>query len=64
MENSIEGAKELFDGTLDSAAGRGGKLSENPESVGRRRSWTLPYRAIVLLCKPIYSSLSHVTHLM
>ena len=56
----MPGAKELFDGTLDSTAGRGGKLSENPESVGRRRSWTMPYRAIVLLCKSIYSSLSYI----
>jgi hypothetical protein len=65
VENSMPGAKELFDGALDWTAGRGGKLSKNPESLGRRRSWTLPYRAVVLLCKPIYlQSPSHIAHSM
>jgi hypothetical protein len=62
VENSMPGAKELFDGTLDTSAGRGGKLSENPESVGRRRSWTLPYRAVVLLCKYIFTIPSHLAN--
>jgi hypothetical protein len=51
VENSSPGAKELWDGSLDWTAGRGGKLTEHPDSVGRRRSWTLPYRAVVLLCE-------------
>lgn len=51
LENSMEGANEIWDGLLAPDVGRSGKRSDRPDSVGRRRSWTLPYRAVVLLCK-------------
>jgi hypothetical protein len=51
VENSKAGAKELWDGSIGWTAGRAGNLSEHPDTVGRRRSWTMPYRAIVLLCE-------------
>ncbi len=52
VENSPEGAKALWDGALSGTLGRAGRLLQNEgEGVERRRSWVLPYRAIVLLCK-------------
>lgn len=51
LENSESGAQEIWDGILAPGTGRSGQKSMNAETVGRRRSWTLPYRAVVLLCK-------------
>lgn len=52
IENTPEGAKALFDGALAGNLGRAGRqLQSNGEGVERRRSWVLPYRAIVLLCE-------------
>lgn len=50
VENSMPGAEELWRGALEWSAGRAGKKSDNPEGIGRRRSWTMPYRAVILLC--------------
>ncbi|WVQ97626.1 hypothetical protein IAU59_004740 [Kwoniella sp. CBS 9459] len=56
IENTKQGAKGLYDAQLDGRLGRAGKKSadvaaEEAESgLDRRRSWILPYRAIVLLC--------------
>ncbi|OCF37662.1 hypothetical protein I316_00789 [Kwoniella heveanensis BCC8398] len=56
IENTKQGAQGLYDAQLDGKLGRAGKkLSEvNAKEVesglDRRRSWVLPYRAIVLLC--------------
>jgi (2Fe-2S) ferredoxin len=51
VENSPEGAKALWDGALSGTLGRAGRLLQNEgQGVERRRSWVLPYRAIVLLC--------------
>ena len=54
VENSREGAKGLYEGALDGALGRAGKLTaeeEWGEGGARRRSWVMPYRAVVLLCR-------------
>lgn len=56
LENSSEGAKEIWDGLLTPGVGRSGQKSQRPDTVGRRRSWTLPYRAIILLCEPSLAS--------
>lgn len=50
LENSKAGASEIWDGLLDPTVGRSGKKSANLNTVGRRRSWTMPYRAVILLC--------------
>ncbi len=53
VENSREGAKEIWEGALEGSLGRAGRVlreDEREEGVGRRRSWVLPYRAVVLLC--------------
>lgn len=52
LENSKSGAEEIWDGLLAPGIGRSGKKTQRAETVGRRRSWTLPYRAVILLCKP------------
>jgi hypothetical protein len=52
VENSPEGAKELYDSELAGTLGRAGRLLQgNGEGIERKRSWVLPYRAIVLLCE-------------
>lgn len=52
VENSPEGAKGLYDGVLDGKLGRGGAKADLEETgVGRRRSWVMPYRAVILLCE-------------
>lgn len=54
VENSRAGAQSLWDGALSGKLGRAGRLLQNDgEGVDRRRSWVLPYRAIVLLCKSL-----------
>ncbi|WVF70276.1 hypothetical protein IAT40_005065 [Kwoniella sp. CBS 6097] len=56
IENTKQGAQGLYDAQLDGKLGRAGKKladldSQEVESgLDRRRSWVLPYRAIVLLC--------------
>ena len=53
VENSPAGAKGLWQGALDGKLGRAGaRVSEGSSDVDRRRSWVLPYRAVVLLCAP------------
>ncbi|TXT15934.1 hypothetical protein VHUM_00437 [Vanrija humicola] len=51
VENSLEGAQGLWDGALSGSLGRAGQRLQNEgEGCNRRRSYVLPYRAIVLLC--------------
>ncbi|BEJ17647.1 hypothetical protein CspHIS471_0610480 [Cutaneotrichosporon sp. HIS471] len=51
VENSREGAQSLWDGAMSGTLGRAGRLlQKDGEGVERRRSFVLPYRAIVLLC--------------
>ena len=53
VENSIEGAKGIYEGSLNGNLGRAGKIVDGDEAeigVGRRRSRVLPYRAVILLC--------------
>lgn len=50
VENSEAGAQGLWDAALASGLGRAGQPGAAQDGVGRRRSWVLPYRAIVLLC--------------
>ena len=60
VENSQAGAKRLYDTVLKSGLGAEGVfVPENDrEDVGRIRSWVMPYRAIVLLCR----SSSYLNH--
>lgn len=52
VENSSDGAKGLWNGALAGNLGRAGALLTNDgEGVSRRRSYVMPYRAIVLLCE-------------
>jgi hypothetical protein len=51
VENSNDGAKALFEATLQGGLSRGGAKVGEDSGVGRLRSWTMPYRAIVLLCE-------------
>ncbi|WRT64354.1 uncharacterized protein IL334_001286 [Kwoniella shivajii] len=61
IDNSYKGAKSLYDNALSGELGRSGKSidtndeneNENENENGefdRRRSWVLPYRAVILLC--------------
>lgn len=50
VENSKDGVKGLWEGVLANELGRAGGRVQKGE-VGRRRSWVLPYRAVVLLCE-------------
>ncbi|WWC66194.1 uncharacterized protein I206_100095 [Kwoniella pini CBS 10737] len=50
IDNSPDGAKSLFDNQLSSELGRSGKPFEVEDEFSRRRSWVLPYRAVILLC--------------
>ncbi|KAK8866114.1 hypothetical protein IAR55_001265 [Kwoniella newhampshirensis] len=50
VENSREGAQGLYAAALSGELGRAGKEGAEENGIGRRRSWVLPYRAIVLLC--------------
>lgn len=51
VETSKEGAKELYESVLSGELGRAGKEGKGEEGVERKRSWVMPYRAIVLLCQ-------------
>ncbi|RXK39227.1 hypothetical protein M231_03447 [Tremella mesenterica] len=48
VENSVGGAKGLYQGALDGSLGRAGRVAK--KDAERQRSWVLPYRAVVLLC--------------
>ncbi|TYJ52732.1 hypothetical protein B9479_006666 [Cryptococcus floricola] len=50
VEQSKAGAQELFDKVLNGELGRAGKSGTDDGGVGRKRSYVLPYRAVVLLC--------------
>ncbi|KAK4684018.1 hypothetical protein P7C73_g6186, partial [Tremellales sp. Uapishka_1] len=51
VENSRAGAEEIWEKVLQGGLGRAGKKGDGDETgVGRKRSWVLPYRAVVLLC--------------
>ncbi|WVW82530.1 hypothetical protein I302_104541 [Kwoniella bestiolae CBS 10118] len=51
IDNSLQGAKELYDHQLSGELGRAGRKGvEEDDEYARRRSWVLPYRAVVLLC--------------
>ena len=53
IENSKEGVKGLWDGVLSNKLGRAGRTLTDEGGIERRRSWVLPYRAVVLLCEPV-----------
>lgn len=55
VETSKEGAKCLYESVLSGELGRAGKEGKGEEGVERRRSWVMPYRAIVLLCQSLFS---------
>ena len=57
VENSLEGAANLYENVLRAGIGRAGSRLQEDAVAGatRIRSWVLPYRAIILLCE---SSLS------
>ncbi|KAG9030350.1 hypothetical protein FRB95_004005 [Tulasnella sp. JGI-2019a] len=46
VDSTVKGAGELWDQMLNPAVGRVGRLGQG----NTVRSWTLPYRAVVLLC--------------
>ncbi|WVR06072.1 hypothetical protein IAU60_003100 [Kwoniella sp. DSM 27419] len=51
VENSRQGAQALYDHQLAGQVGRAGTDGvQDAGGVGRRRTWVLPYRAVVLLC--------------
>ncbi|ORY29356.1 Sucrase/ferredoxin-like-domain-containing protein [Naematelia encephala] len=50
VENSLKGAKGLWNGALADSLGRSGATVLQDDVAARRRSWVLPYRAVVLLC--------------
>ncbi|RSH92993.1 hypothetical protein EHS25_008441 [Saitozyma podzolica] len=50
VENSQSGAKGLWEGVLEPKLGRAGRLLAEEGGTERRRSWVLPYRAVILLC--------------
>jgi len=53
VENSLAGAQALWTDALKGGLGRAGATSSDVDQagVGRKRSYVLPYRAIVLLCE-------------
>lgn len=52
VENSEAGAQSLWDNVLAGTIDRAGRpLQNGGEGVERRRSYVMPYRAIVLLCE-------------
>jgi hypothetical protein len=55
VENSQSGAKGMWEGVLEPKLGRAGRLLAEEGGTERRRSWVLPYRAVILLC--MWSSL-------
>ncbi|WVQ77002.1 hypothetical protein IAR50_006681 [Cryptococcus sp. DSM 104548] len=50
VEQSPEGAREIYDKVLNGELGRAGKAGTDDAGVGRKRSYVLPYRAVILLC--------------
>ncbi|KAK6905918.1 hypothetical protein L486_08199 [Kwoniella mangroviensis CBS 10435] len=51
IDNSLNGAKALYENQLSGELGRAGKKGvDEDDELARRRSWVLPYRAVVLLC--------------
>ncbi|ORX37377.1 Sucrase/ferredoxin-like-domain-containing protein [Kockovaella imperatae] len=53
VENTREGAERLYQDALRGGLGKAGEASQSEsdrEGVGRKRSWVLPYRAVILLC--------------
>ncbi|WWD09620.1 hypothetical protein V865_007748 [Kwoniella europaea PYCC6329] len=51
IDNSLNGAKALYKNQLSGELGRAGKKGvDEDDELARRRSWVLPYRAVVLLC--------------
>ena len=53
VENSLEGAEKLYGDALKGGVGKAGLpgAADDEATVGRKRSWVLPYRAVVLLCE-------------
>ena len=53
VENTLQGAQALYDDILKGGIGKAGRSldAEAKDGVGRKRSWVLPYRAVVLLCR-------------
>ncbi|WWC58804.1 uncharacterized protein I303_101348 [Kwoniella dejecticola CBS 10117] len=52
IDNSLQGARSLYENQLSCEVGRSGKplMDEVEDEFSRRRSWVLPYRAVILLC--------------
>ncbi|WWC86468.1 uncharacterized protein L201_001345 [Kwoniella dendrophila CBS 6074] len=51
IDNSLNGAKSLYENQLSGELGRSGQKGINPkDEFNRRRSYVLPYRAVILLC--------------
>lgn len=51
IENSKAGAEALYEAALSAESGRAGGELKEEGGTERRRSWVLPYRAVVLLCE-------------
>lgn len=47
VDTTVKGAEALWDQILNPAAGRAGRLG----AASPVKSWTLPYQAVLLLCK-------------
>lgn len=58
VETSKEGANELYGSVLSGELGRAGKEGKG-KGVERRRSWVMPYRAVILLCQSVFSLISN-----
>lgn len=58
VETSKEGASELYGSVLSGELGRAGKEGKGKEGV-ERRSWVMPYRAVILLCQSVFSPISN-----
>jgi hypothetical protein len=55
VENSQDGAKGAWNGVLSPSLSRAGRSLTEEGGTERRRSWVLPYRAVVLLCMSMCS---------